>query len=478
MNARHTPSCFPRCGAKRTSGWVWAWLLCLFGLWCHCLPAWGLTKDEAKAKTATHDLLSIYTLAQNQDANYQSAQWEWTSIQTQIDQARAGLLPNVNFTAGKNQQKGQASFGGSDAIERRPEGWNWNMQLTQPLWRPGAWHGLSQSQAQVRQAQYQFQKAQQALILRVAERYFGALVAQEVLRVTSQQVGSAQAQLAWASQNFKVGMGAITDVYEARARVALAKAQYVQAQSDEINQVAQLENLLGQAVTSPLASWPMAHGLPAWPASQPHDYAQEAQTQALEVHMAQAAWDAAQAAFRQSQAAHQPTLDVVVSRSRSLSSGTLSSPADLSMQTQSTQVGVQLAFPLFAGGGLQARVTQMQALRDKAEQDFIAAQRQAALNARQAWIAWTNGQAQLAALDVAVETSEQAFKANQVGFKMGTRINIDVLNAQQQLFNTQKDWHKARMQTVLAYLQLKASAGHLRETDLHTLNALLSKTRS
>jgi outer membrane protein len=130
--------------------------------------------------------------------------------------------------------------------------------------------------------------------------------------------------------------------------------------------------------------------------------------------------------------------------------------------------------PLYAGGAINSRVRESLANSDRARADLENSRRQAALSARQSFLGVTNGMAQVRALEQAVTSSETALASNRLGYEVGVRINIDVLNSQQQLFSTRRDLSRARYDTIVNGLRLKAAAGTLGEVDLETVNTLLA----
>jgi outer membrane protein len=151
----------------------------------------------------------------------------------------------------------------------------------------------------------------------------------------------------------------------------------------------------------------------------------------------------------------------------------MTSPTELSSRTLAGQVGVQFNFPLYAGGGLQSRLREALALVDKASADLEASRRQAMAQARQAFNGLLHGRAQVVALTSAATASKAAVESNKVGYRIGTRINIDVLNAEQQLFSTERDLYRLRVDTMMQFLRLKAASGRLQDSDLASLNVLL-----
>lgn len=170
-------------------------------------------------------------------------------------------------------------------------------------------------------------------------------------------------------------------------------------------------------------------------------------------------------------AGHLPTVDMVASRGNTATSNPLGNFS--AYNTDSTVVGLQLAVPLFQGGATNSRVREASALREKAVSDLDNARRTAAQSARQAYLGVTSGLAQVKAFEAAQVSSRSALDANKLGYEVGVRINIDVLNAQSQLFDTQQKLAKARYDTLMAQLKLKAAAGTLGDEDIKAINALL-----
>lgn len=187
-----------------------------------------------------------------------------------------------------------------------------------------------------------------------------------------------------------------------------------------------------------------------------------------------AALRASESSISRSRAEHLPTLDLVASYEKNYSSGNASTPSDFETRAQSRQVGLQLNMPLYAGGATSSRVSEAQANRSRVASELEAARRQSAADARRAYSAIANGQAQIAALVSAVESSHSAVTGNQIGYRLGIHMNVDVLNAEQQLYTAQRDLVEARYLTLLQGLQLRAAAGGLTEDDVLAVNGLLA----
>ncbi len=424
------------------------------------------------SQASADNLVDVYRKAQASDPAYRAAAHVLRAALERVPQARAALLPAVNLVSTNSKQTGLASFNDAANLERKVNSWNWNLQITQPLWRAASWVALNQAEQQELQARSQYQLAEQELILRTAQSYLDVLVAQEAARVAQLQVASVEQQLGLARRNFEVGAATVTDVHEAQSRLDLSRSQAVAARSDVDNKGAELARILGQQPQT-LSRLSDNSRLPALQADGVQTWVDSAREQSLPVRIAHTALEVADREIVKNQAAHSPSLDLTAGYGRNFASGSISSPADISTRVRSSQVGLSLSVPLFAGGGVQARVRESIALKDKAEEDLEAARRQATSQARQAFSGVINGQAQVEALASAIFSSKSAVDANKIGYRIGTRINIDVLNAEQQLYAAQRDWHKARTDTLMQSLRLKASNATLAETDLHAINHLL-----
>lgn len=430
----------------------------------------ALSSLQALADSQT--LLDVYRKAQQRDPAYRGAVYVLQAARERVPQARAGLLPVLNLTNTNGQQSGQASFSEAPYVDRNVRSRSWNLQLTQPLWRAAGWANLGQAEQQELLAQEQFRQTEQELILRTAQAYLDVLVALEAERVARLQVGAVDQQLGLARRNFEVGAGTVTDVHEAQSRLDLARAQAVAARSDLENKRAEVDRLLGEPVER-LARLRDNSRLPDLEPETLQPWTDSARLQSLQVRIAQAALDVADQEIAKSRAAHSPSLDFTAGYGSNFNSGSISSPADIVTRSRAGQIGLNLTIPLYAGGGVQARVREAIALKDKAGEDLEAARRLAITQARQAFSGVSNGAAQVAALESAIRSSKSSVDANKIGFRIGTRINIDVLNAEQQLYAAQRDWHRARAETLMQGLRLKAANATLDEADLLAINDLL-----
>lgn len=422
------------------------------------------------------DLMDLYRLAREQDPVFAAARHALEGVRQRVPQARAGLLPSVALTGGDSRNRSNVDFGrNSPAQDRNIRSWNWNLQLTQPILRLQNHYAFDEAESLVEQARAQFEEADQGLLLRVTQAYFDVAAAEEAIAVAAAQARAMNEQLALAQRGFENGTGTLTDVHEARARVELARAEEVAARNEREEKRSELEKIVGEA---PEAWGALAVLSPAAvaPRPQPDDVREwiaNARQNHPSVRAREAALAAAEAAVRKHRAEHLPTLDLVASHGRSHSSGSLDTPNDYSTAARANVVGLQLTIPLYAGGGTNAKVAEAIAARDQARAELEAARRQAAGDARQAFSGIATGASRIEALDAAVASGQSAVQGNRIGFRLGIRINVDVLNAEQQLYASQRDRTQARYETLMQGLKLKAAAGILDGDDLETINRML-----
>jgi outer membrane protein len=423
---------------------------------------------------AAQDLLQTFRDAQSYDAVYAAARHSVDAGRERRPQGLALLLPTLNLSANAQRSRVEVESrdpAASPSFSRSPEQSSYTLTLTQPLFRYQNWLQYEQSGHQVRQAEATFGQAYQDLVIRVAQAYFDVLAAQDTLGLVRAQKAAISEQLAQAKRNFEVGTATITDTHEAQARFDLIGAQEIAAQNDLESKRRALQLLTGKEAgeLKPL------RGEVRLPPPNPPDmqsWVDLAEKQSYPVQIQQAAAEVAALEVKRNSAAHLPTLDAFASHNQTGQNA--STESSVGRDVTQTTIGLQLAMPLFAGGAISSREREAAALSMKAREDLENARRNAALAARQNFLAVSNGIAQISALEQALVSSQSALESNRLGYEVGVRINIDVLNAQQQLFQTRRDLAVARYNTITNHLRLKAAAGSLREDDLVEVNRVLA----
>ena len=422
---------------------------------------------------AAEDLLQVYRDAQRYDAVFASARYTLEAGRERIPQGRALLLPSLNLSASATSQRFDIASHDTTvtpSFGRSVSNFGYLLTFSQPVYRPQNMAQFQQADYQVRQSEATFAQASQDLALRTAQAYFDVLAAQDTLALVGAQKAAISEQLAAAKRNFEVGTATITDTHEAQARYDLIISQEIAAQNDLESKRRALQTVGGKEYTQlkPLRG---DIRLPAPNPDNMQSWVDIAEKQAYPVLAQEAATQVAQLEVKRAGGAQWPTLDLVGSFGTTRDTGSITIPAG--RDTTTGQIGFQLAFPLYQGGSLSSREREAAANYLRAREDLENQRRQAALTTRQTYLAVINGNAQVGALEQALVSSQSALDSNKLGYEVGVRINIDVLNAQQQLYQTRRDLAVARYNAIINHLKLKAAAGTLRDEDLEEVNRAL-----
>lgn len=422
------------------------------------------------APVRAQSLLELYEAARAYDAAWQSAKSQYDANVARAEQAKAGILPAAGLSAGHTRTQLENN---NPVTDRGFTTQNAVISASQPLYRPANLATYRQGLRQAELAEYQLTQASQDLIIRVSQAYFDVLAAQDTLAFVRAQKTAVAEQLASAKRNFEVGTSTITDSREAQARYDLVLAQEIAAENDLRVKKLALDTLVGKADTKPN---PLAVPLtvPAPQPPNPEAWVEQSEAASPTILQAKKAVEIAELETDKAKAGHKPTLDLTasygVTRNRDGSATTLTDS-----RPRSANVGLAFNLPLFAGFATQNRIRETLSLEDKAKSDLEAARRAVAQAVRTAYFGVVSGAGQVRALEAAEASSQSALDANRLGYQVGVRINIDVLNAQSQLFQTKRDLAQARYNMLLGHLKLRQANGTLQPDDLARLNTLLAK---
>jgi outer membrane protein len=427
---------------------------------------------------ATHaaDLLSVYREALGYDAQFAAARAALEAGREKLPQGRSGLLPTLGLGASTtwNESEATARVNGATSVSRNYNENGWKVTLTQPLFNWQAWVGYNKSVLAVAISEAQFSQAKMELIVRVAQAYFDVLLAQDALATAQAQKMAIAEQLESAKRNFEVGTATITDTHEAQARFDLIAAQELAAVNDLTVKRHAFQLLIGKEPDN----LKRLKTNVALAAPQPADMGQwvaRAETESVAAQTAQLGLELAQRDVELQRAGHYPVLNLKATHGN----GAVGVNSSQASDSKASTIGLELSIPIFGDGRtggfgyVSSKDREAVALKEKALADLDNARRTAALNARQAYLGVTSGLAQVKAYEAALTSSQSAVESTKLGYEVGVRINIDVLNAQTQLYDTRQKLAKARLDTLAALLKLKAAAGSLGEEDLQAVNALL-----
>jgi outer membrane protein len=436
------------------------------------LLAAGTTVGPAHAL----DLSSAVRSALAFDAEFLAARKLAEAEATKPAQGLGLLLPSAVATAARRQT--DFSVNGS-TLDPSPDysgrySNTYTLTLTQPIFRLDSISAYQQLRSRALAGQANLAQARADAMVRTSEAYFAVLLAQDTLASIDAELKAITEQLESAKRNFEVGTATITDQQEAQSRFDLAAARRIAATNDlEVKRNA-LAQLTGMPMPRQLLGLkdPVSLREP-----QPMDAAQWVEQARSSNFRVQAATHAAEIArnevTRVIYADNLPSVDLVARRTRLDPYRAEGGQANGKSETD--VIGLELTLPLFNGGTATNRAREVIALRDKSGFDLENARRIAEQTARTSFLGVLAGLAQAKAYEAAETSSRLALESNRLGYEVGVRINIDVLNAQQQLTNTLQNLYKARYDTLINGLKLKAAVGTLSESDIDEINALMAK---
>jgi len=439
----------------------------------------------APAAWAT-DLLQAWQAAQQNDRELAVARAAQATAQPRRDQAAALWRPGVAFNASAGVATGESEMRGAQfsAPGMGTSGGvnfgtsvtggtatRWALQASQPLYHPQRRAQQQQLGLQADMADLEWQAAQQALMLRTAQRYFDVALAQEALRVLDQQHQAVQKAATEAQDRFDIGSAPVTDTHEARARLAALRAQRLAAQTDLDVKRRALADSTGLApaaltVRLPAASAPPAlRALDAWQ--------QEAEAANPAIRLQQLAADIARAEAEKQRRSAAPTVELVAQavQERLHGSGDYGSARNKNLNAL---VGVQVNVPLYTGGYRAAREEEALRLQDKAQAQVQSTREQVAQQVHGAWLGLNLGAERVQALTDALTASEARRDATQTGHEVGHRTLLDLLNAENDTAAARLALAQARASLLLDRLRLAQLAGRLDEDTLRTANQALS----
>ena len=413
-------------------------------------------------------LVEMFDAARDFDAAFKSVQLQAEATKRKVEQAQAKLGPMVNLNlngstnlidnnleASRGYSSGTATIAGS-----------------QPLYRPADNAEVSQANLLLKLANEQLRAAEQDLMVRLSQAYFDVLASQDSLTFVQAQLKAVSEQLAFAKRNFEVGTSTITDTREAQASYDLVVAQEIAAANDLRVKKMALDQLVGKSDLNPKAVALSAMPQAPQPANVDEWVSLSAQQNAS-VQQARIGVDVAKFDIEKANAGLKPTVDLQLSYTlQNNINGTIASKMDSKLGLATG--AVVLNYPLFNGNALSNRVRETMSLAGKASADLDNATRNIAQATRAAYFGVVSGVSQAKALKAAEESSQVALEANQLGYSVGVRININVLDAQSKLFDTKAKLAKARYDVLVGHLKLRQLSGSLQLQDLQDINKLLA----
>jgi outer membrane protein len=417
------------------------------------------------------DLAQAWQLALNNDPTYQAARSAYRAAMQRLPQARAGLLPSVDGSLTGAYLDSRATgplnqvYNGSRSA--------WTLSLTQPVFNWSSLQTYEQSKLVVADAEVQLQLAYQDLMLRVSQSYFDVLARQDTLDALRFELRSVEEQLGASKRRFELGDATVTDALEAQARFDLISANIIGLENDLSNAEDALARIIGRQPNSQaLFALPFNVPLPAPQPNNLKDWSDQATAASLDVVRSRILTRIRDYDIQIAKAGHYPSVNVTAS-STSNTVGNAQVRPFFDGRTIDNSVALTLSVPIYSGGRVSATVVEKTELQQKSVYDLEATRRRALQLSREYFNGVQSGLARIRGLEAAKKSSLSALQANLTGYQIGVRINLDVLDAQRQLFVTMRDLANARYQTLVTGLRLRANSGVLSEVDIMTVNQLL-----
>jgi outer membrane protein len=413
-------------------------------------------------------LSSLYEAARAYDATYLAARAQADAAEYRAAQAKSLGLPTVTGNlrgVARQIDLPRSELNSNNAFQTELNG-------RYPLFNRANQATMEQAQRTLVASKAELEAAEQDLIIRLTQAYFDVLAAKDTVALAKTNKTAILEQLASAKRNFEVGTATITDTREAQSRADLATAQEIAAENDLINRRIALAYLVGRRDIEPLPLvTPVV--LPTIVPRNVEEWVTVADTLHPQVTRARIAYEVAQLEIDKAKAGELPTVDAVATLGANYASG--SSNQIIPGTTRTGSIGLELNWPLYTGGSVQNRIKETVSLEQRSREEFENARRTVAQNTRVAYWGVQSGEALVKALEAAESSSRLSLEATQLGYRVGVRVNIDVLNAQTQLFQTQRDLFKSRYDVLVNSLRLRQASGQLTPNDLLALNSLLAR---
>lgn len=428
--------------------------------------------DASTSQSKQQSLVEIYQQAMSHDPTLASALSANQAAQELIEQGKALYRPTVNFTAEANAISSNIRYLNTTTPPGSAnfETYKYGVDMRQPIYRKQNLVQIDQSVTQVSQADKQLHLSQQSLILRTTQTYFEVLIAQDKIDLIIAQKAAILSQLDQAKATFEVGTATITDVNEAQARYDLVVAQEIAAVNEFEIAKRSVQAITGDipqklaTVKADIKTNSLTQTMDKW--------LEVAAQNNLNIQIQQDTVKYSEQEIERAKAGHLPTLDAVASYSDNYANGSVS-VYGTGNELKTGTIGLQLQIPLYQGGATSSRIRQAALNKQKAQDDVEIARRQTALETQRAYLNLNTSIAQVKAYEQALISSQSQVDSTTLGYEVGVRTSVDVLNAQQQFFSAKRDLLQSRYNYLVNIIRLKAASGVVAEADLADINQQL-----
>ena len=435
--------------------------------------ALGSAAACAWAQAPVMDLKQVYQAALEQDATIRASRATADSGRERLPQARAGLLPQISASAGRNNNNLDTTspniLGTPVTTNDQYASDNRTLQLRQPLVNMQRWLQFQQAKSVVEEVEANLDRDLQNLVVRVAGVYFEALMADEQLDLVLAQKKTYTALVDAAKKGLAAGSGTRTDIDDAQSRLDMAAAQELEARQNQDLARRQLQLLVNQPVNQIAKLNVAALQLSAPMPANLDDWTRKAEQASPEIRAMQARLDAARREVSKAQAGHLPTVDAVAQWSNSGSENI----TRVNSRFENKTIGLQLNIPLYSGGYVNSTIRQAVAEQTRAEESLEALRRDLGVRVHKEYRGVSEGVLRVRALEQAARSAEQMMKSTQMSLTAGSRTQLDVLNAQQQFTLALRDLAQARLVYLLSKVRLASLVGDDAMVSIEQVNGSL-----
>jgi TolC family type I secretion outer membrane protein len=427
------------------------------------------------------DLISLYEDALKNDSVLSSARFQNKAAQELVKQGKSLFLPSVTMNASFDSQDKERKFltsslPNNDLLSGKKadyETYDYGVTLKQPLFNYAAYAQYKKMLSQVSLADKQLIKTQQDLIYRISKAYFETLLAKDQVDLFQYQRASIQGQLSKAEAQFEAGLISVTDINEAKTKKALIEAQQISAIHKLRIKKREIQVITGKlpgklTPLNPIITFTEIDNLA-------DDWIAIAQENNLDLRIKMDEIKIAEREVDSRRSDHYPTIDAIASRSRNWDKGGFpyGATSNGGMRSFSDTIGVEISIPIFSGGMTSSRVREAVLLKSKLEHDVEYLRRGIGLEVRNYYLSLQTNFSEIKAYEQAMNAATLQLESTKLGFEEGLRNSLEVLDAQQILFNAKLNILESRYNYVMNFINLKLSAGMLSFEDLNEINQYL-----
>lgn len=449
--------------------------------WRHALAGAGLslafaalpvaaemTQVTPSSTAQTLDLQRLLSHMQVSDPQLLGARAGADAGREQKLRARSGFYPKIDAAWNRDRRNVRTgALEDSEGAVSNTTSWSRQIMLTQPLFNWDIWASYQQADLQAMRAQLQVEQSELELMVRATTAYFDLLMAEDELALARAYEASLREQLGTANRRFKAGEATLTDIRDIEAVLGRAAVEVVAAQSNLSNKRRVVESLYGRSVTG-LARLPEGIAVPGLAPADVDFWLEQARASNLDIQLKEIDRKIASQETSRAKGTYMPTV--------TLSAGYRGQRSDQEYSRSRTtgSLTLQVNIPIFSGFETQHRVGQSLALEEKAAQELQAAQRKSEDAVYESFTLARTGHERIRSLDALVGAARSALEANRIGYRVGNRSESDLLQRSNQLWAAQRDLLRARYETLVHSIRLKALTASLRQEDIAQVNTLLA----